>query len=41
MPSHLAWTLFDFFDDYDPTAAQPVPPPSKDDDPDEDEADAH
>jgi hypothetical protein len=40
MPSHLAWNLYDYFDDYDPAAPQPVPQPPKTspDDPIEDDA---
>jgi len=36
---HLAWTLFDFFDDYDPAGYEPAPPPSKDAEADEDDDD--
>ena len=39
MTSHLAWTLFDFFDDYDPAGYQPAPPPSTEDEPDETDED--
>jgi len=38
---HLAWTLFDFFDDYDPAGYEPAPPKPTDADADEDDADSH
>jgi hypothetical protein len=40
MPSHLAWTLFDFFDDYDPSMAEPAPPLPKVADSDEDDGES-
>ena len=41
MPSHLAFRLFDFFEDYDPATAVPVqePAPAAAEAPDEDDED--
>jgi hypothetical protein len=36
---HLTWRLSDFFDEYDPAAAEPAPPPAKD--ADDDDEDSH
>lgn len=37
---NLAWTLFDFFDDYDPAAIEP-PPPASPKDPDGEDEEKH
>ena len=41
MTSHLAWRLFDFFEDYDAAAAEAAQPLPKDEDSEEDDVDTH